>query len=78
LRAERSARLVDRIGPRGPVHLTRYLAASTGVLVLLTLSDRRHRALLGVLAVGFLVAAVVFGVRQIRERARWRRLGDEP
>ena len=77
LRANRAARLGTRIGPKGVVHLTRYLATATLVLVLLTWGDVRHRAVLGVLAVGFLVATVVVGVREARDRARWRRLGDE-
>ena len=41
-------------------------------------ADARHQAVLGLLAVGFLVATIVVGVREARARARWRRLGDEP
>lgn len=74
----RAARLGTRIGPKGVVHLARYLGAVTVLLVVLAAGDPRHRALLAVLALGFLVATVVVAVREARDRARWRRLGDEP
>jgi|GEM_PF-4342236 len=77
LRANRAARLGTRIGPKGVVHLTRYVAAATVVLVVLAWGDAHHRVVFGALAGGFLVVTVVVGIRTARERARWRRLSDE-
>ena len=59
----------------GPAHLARWLAALTVVLALLAWGDHRHRVLLVIMAALLFVAAVVVGIRQIRERAYWRRFG---
>ena len=78
--ANRLARLTMRAGGRGPVHASRWLIATTVVLVLLAWGDHRHRWWLGVAAGLFFVVAVVSEVRAIRERAHWRELGrsDDP
>ena len=66
-----------RAGTRmGPVHATRWIGGLTIVLALLAWGDQRHRIVLAVLAGVGLVAAVVVGIREARERAYWRKLGQ--
>jgi hypothetical protein len=60
----------ERPGTPGP-----WLAALTVVIALLAWGDNRHRVLLVIMAAVLFVAAVVVGIRQIRERAYWRRVG---
>jgi Flp pilus assembly protein TadB len=76
LYANRVARGVTRAGTRwGPASATRWLAGLTLVLALLAWGDHRHRLLLVALAVPCLVGTVIVGIREIRERARWKELG---
>jgi hypothetical protein len=76
LEANRAARASSRYGMNGPAHLARWLAALTVVIALLAWGDHRHRVLLVTVAAVLFVAAVVVGIRQTRERAYWRRVGE--
>ncbi len=76
LEANRAARVASRYAMNGPAHLARWLAALSVVLALLAWGDHRHRVLLAIMATALFVAAGVVGIRQTRERAYWRRVGE--
>ena len=66
-----------RAGVRwGPVHATRWVGGLTVVLALLAWGDQRHRTMLAVLAGIGLVATVIVGIREARELAYWRKVGQ--
>jgi hypothetical protein len=46
------------------------------LLALLAWGDHRHRVLLAAAAVPCLVGTVIVGIRRVRERARWKELGN--
>jgi hypothetical protein len=60
----------------GPVSATRWLGGLTVLLALLAWGDHRHRVLLAAVAVPSLVGTVIVGIRGIRDRARWKELGN--
>jgi Protein of unknown function (DUF2510) len=76
LYANRIGRGAMRAGTRmGPVHATRWMVGLTAVLALLAWGDQRHRIVLAVLAGLGLVATLIVGIREARERAYWRKVG---
>ena len=75
--ANRIGRWTMRTGQQlGPAHASRWLGALAILLALLAWGDPQHRAVLAVVAVPLLVATVVVGIREARQRAYWRKVGD--
>ena len=66
-----------RAGMRwGPVNAARWIGGLTLVLALCAWGDPAHRVLLAPAAAVGLVATVVAGIRGVRDRAYWRRVGE--
>ncbi len=78
LYANRVGRSIMRSGARwGPVRVVRWVATLTVVLALCAWGDTAHREILVPLAAVGLVATVVVGVRESRERAHWNEVGHQ-
>ncbi len=76
--ANRAGRYAMRLVARwGPVKAVRWFGGLTVLLAICAWGDPAHRVFLAPLAAVSLVATVIVGIREARERARWNELGRQ-